>query len=91
MLTRVGAKSGKLCKTALMRAELRRGAAKRGRRAAELTGAEKASSREGAAATWQDYASYQHTTDRQIPVFVLEPMRSRSRFASHSCGEYPSI
>ena len=26
--------------------------------------------------TWPDYATYQTKTDRQIPVFVLEPVTS---------------
>lgn len=29
-----------------------------------------------AVAVWPDYASYQTKTDRQIPVFVLTPVRA---------------
>jgi deazaflavin-dependent oxidoreductase (nitroreductase family) len=41
--------------------------------ARELTGDEKATWWERAVAAWPDYANYQKKTDRQIPVFVLEP------------------
>ena len=30
---------------------------------------------ERAVEAWPDYATYQEKTDRQIPVFVLEPVR----------------
>ena len=41
--------------------------------AREVTGEEKAQWWERAVAAWPDYASYQERTDREIPVFVLEP------------------
>lgn len=39
----------------------------------EATGDEKATWWERATDVWPDYDSYQAATDRQIPVFVLEP------------------
>ena len=105
VLTSVGAKSGKLRKTALMRVEhdgvyavvaslggspkhpvwyynlrkephveLQDGAVKRDYLAREVTGDEKAVWWARAVETWPDYAKYQQKTERQIPVFVLEPM-----------------
>ena len=105
VLTSIGAKTGKLRKTALMRVEhdgtyavvasqggapkhpvwyhnlkanphveLQDGAVKRDYQAREVTGTEKAVWWERAVATWPDYARYQSKTDRQIPVFVLEPI-----------------
>ncbi len=105
ILTSVGAKSGKLRKTPLMRVEhegvyavvaslggapknpvwyhnlrknphveLQDGATRRDYTAREVTGEEKAAWWERAIETWPDYASYQAKTDRQIPVFVLEPL-----------------
>jgi F420H(2)-dependent quinone reductase len=105
VLTSVGAKTGKLRKTALMRVEhegvyavvasmggapkhpvwyynlrnnphveLQDGATKLDYKAREVTGGEKAIWWERAVESWPDYASYQKRTDRQIPVFVLEPM-----------------
>ena len=41
--------------------------------ARELSGAEREQWWERAVAVWPDYAEYQKKTDRQIPVFVLEP------------------
>ncbi|MGH2630797.1 MAG: nitroreductase family deazaflavin-dependent oxidoreductase [Actinomycetota bacterium] len=41
--------------------------------AREVSGDEKAVWWERAVATWPDYAKYQTKTERQIPVFVLEP------------------
>jgi F420H(2)-dependent quinone reductase len=104
VLTSVGAKTGKLRKTALMRVEhdgvyavvaslggapkhpvwyhnlkanpqveLQDGATKRDYRARELSGDERAVWWERAVETWPDYANYEKKTDRQIPVFVLEP------------------
>lgn len=106
VLTTVGAKTGKLRKTALMRVEhegvyavvaslggsprnpkwyynlqanphveLQDGAVKRDYLAHEATGEEKALWWERAVETWRDYAGYQKKTSRQIPVFVLEPMK----------------
>jgi deazaflavin-dependent oxidoreductase (nitroreductase family) len=105
VLTSVGAKTGKLRKTPLMRVEhdglyavvaslggaphnpawyrnlkahphveLQDRATKRDYAAREVTGAEKAVWWERAVEAWPDYADYQAKTDRQIPVFVLEPM-----------------
>lgn len=105
VLTSVGAKTGKLRKTALMRVEhdgvyavvaslggaprhpvwyynlrkqphveLQDGEAKLDYRAREVTGDEKATWWARAVEAWPDYAKYQARTERQIPVFVLEPM-----------------
>ncbi len=110
VLTSVGAKSGKLRKTALMRVEhdgvyavvaslggapkhpvwyfnlrkephveLQDGPVKRDYLAREVTGDEKAIWWARAVETWPDYARYQQKTERQIPVFVLEPMRGGAR------------
>ena len=104
VLTSVGARTGQLRKTALMRVEhagtyvvvaslggapknpawyhnlktnphveLQDGAMKRDYTAREVTGDEKAVWWKRAVETWPDYANYQAKTDRQIPVFVLEP------------------
>ena len=40
----------------------------------EATGDEKAAWWARALEIWPDYAGYQERTERQIPVFVLEPM-----------------
>ena len=105
VLTSVGAKTGKLRKTALMRVEhdgeyavvaslggapkhpvwyynlkanplveLQDGPTKRDYLAREVTGKEKSAWWTRAVETWPDYANYQTKTDRQMPVFVLEPM-----------------
>ena len=105
VLTSVGAKTGKLRKTALMRVEhegvyavvaslggaprhpvwyynlrkephveLQDGALRRDYLAREVTGDEKAAWWARAVEAWPDYARYQAKTERQIPVFVLEPM-----------------
>ena len=105
VLTSVGARTGKLRKTALMRVEhdgvyavvasmggapqapglvlqpqgrpARRAAGRAGKRdymAHEAVGDEKAAWWARAVEAWPDYATYQTRTDRQIPVFVLEPM-----------------
>jgi deazaflavin-dependent oxidoreductase (nitroreductase family) len=104
VLTSVGAKTGKLRKTPLMRVEhdgtyavvaslggapehpvwyhnltanphveLQDRATKRDYTAREVFGDEKAIWWERAVEAWPDYASYQTRTERQIPVFVLEP------------------
>jgi len=104
VLTSVGAKTGKLRKSALMRVEhdgvyavvaslggapkhpvwywnlkanphveLQDGATKRDYTAREVTGAEKELWWPRAVDAWPQYASYQQKTDRQIPVFVLDP------------------
>jgi deazaflavin-dependent oxidoreductase (nitroreductase family) len=105
VLTTLGAKSGKLRKTALMRVEhdgvyavvasrggapqhpqwyfnlvanplveLQDGPDKRDYRAREVLGDEKALWWERAVAVYPPYAAYQKKTERQIPVFVLEPV-----------------
>ena len=53
--------------------ELQDGPVRQDLTARELTGDEKATWWERAVAAWPDYANYQKKTDRQIPVFVLEP------------------
>jgi deazaflavin-dependent oxidoreductase (nitroreductase family) len=53
--------------------ELQDGATKRDYVAREVTGDEKQVWWERAVQAWPDYATYQTKTDRQIPVFVLEP------------------
>ncbi|MFF5337140.1 nitroreductase family deazaflavin-dependent oxidoreductase [Streptomyces sp. NPDC013181] len=104
ILTTVGAKTGKIRKTPLMRvehdgryavvasqggapthpvwyhnlkadprAELQDGPERRDMTAREVTGEEKALWWERAVEAFPDYADYQRKTDRQIPVFVLEP------------------
>lgn len=107
VITSVGAKSGKLRKTPVMRiehdgryaavasqggapehpgwyfnfvahprVELQDGADKKEYVAREVTGEEKATWWERAVAVWPPYADYQQKTDREIPVFVLEPVSS---------------
>jgi F420H(2)-dependent quinone reductase len=104
ILTTLGAKSGKVRKTPLMRVEsegryavvaslggapkhpvwyhnvkanphveLQDGPAKQDLVAREVTGDEKAKWWEVAVDAYPDYADYQRKTERQIPVFVLEP------------------
>ncbi len=104
VLTTVGAKTGMLRKTALMRVEhngvyavvaslggapkhpvwyfnilkqphveLQDGEAKRDYLAREVTGDEKAIWWERAVAAYPPYEDYQKKTEREIPVFVLEP------------------
>lgn len=106
LLTTVGAKSGKLRKTPLMRVEydgeyaivaslggapknpvwyynvtknprveLQDGQVTGDYEAREVFGDEKAVWWERAVQAWPDYAEYQTKTDRQIPVFVLTPVR----------------
>ena len=105
VLTSVGAKTGKIRKTPLMRVEhdgtyavvaslggapehpvwyfnlkanphveLQDLATKRDYTAREVTGDEKTLWWDRAVEAWPDYANYQKKTDRQIPVFVLEPV-----------------
>jgi deazaflavin-dependent oxidoreductase (nitroreductase family) len=104
VLTSVGAKTGALRKTPLMRVEhdgryvvvaskggapehpvwywnlvrnphveLQDGADRRDYDARLLEGDERAEWWDRAVAVWPDYAGYQTKTDREIPVFVLEP------------------
>ncbi|MEU3512981.1 nitroreductase family deazaflavin-dependent oxidoreductase [Streptomyces longwoodensis] len=54
--------------------ELQDGPGRRDYRAREVTGAEKAEWWERAVAAFPPYADYQTKTDREIPVFVLEPL-----------------
>jgi F420H(2)-dependent quinone reductase len=106
LLTTVGAKTGKLRKTPLMRVEHNGeyaivaslgGAPKNpvwyhnvkanprvelqdrtvtgDYQAREVFGDEKALWWERAVRAWPDYANYQTKTDRQIPVFVLTPVK----------------
>lgn len=106
VLTSVGAKTGKLRKTALMRiehdgeyavvasrggaatnptwyhnlaknshVELQDGPRKLDYRAREVSGGEKATWWQRAVEVWPDYDKYQAKTKRQIPVFVLEPLK----------------
>jgi deazaflavin-dependent oxidoreductase (nitroreductase family) len=105
VLTSLGAKSGKLRKTALMRVEhdgayavvaslggapkhpvwywnlkaeplveLQDMAQRHDYTAREVTGDEKAVWWKRAVDAWPDYATYQTRTDRQIPMFVLDPI-----------------
>ena len=107
VLTSVGAKTGKIRKTPLMRVEhegtyavvaslggapvhpvwyhnlkanphveLQDLATKHEYTAREVLGDEKAVWWERAVDAWPDYANYQTKTERQIPVFVLDPMAS---------------
>lgn len=104
LLTTLGAKSGKIRKTPLMRVEhdgkyavvasqggapkhpvwyfnvksephveLQDGTVKQDMTAREVTGTEKAEWWERAVAAYPPYADYQKKTDREIPLFVLEP------------------
>jgi deazaflavin-dependent oxidoreductase (nitroreductase family) len=58
--------------------ELQDGPTKRDYTAREVSGDEKAVWWDRAVAAWPDYATYQTRTSRQIPVFVLEPLDTRS-------------
>ncbi|NYH91149.1 nitroreductase family deazaflavin-dependent oxidoreductase [Actinopolymorpha rutila] len=60
--------------TADPRVELQDGAITKDYVAREVTGEEKAIWWDRAVAAYPDYADYQKKTDRQIPVFVLEPI-----------------
>ncbi|MGZ4597885.1 MAG: nitroreductase family deazaflavin-dependent oxidoreductase [Actinomycetes bacterium] len=53
--------------------ELQDGAVRKTYRARLLEGAERAEWWQFAVDTWSTYASYQEKTDREIPVFLLEP------------------
>ncbi|MEW2491813.1 nitroreductase family deazaflavin-dependent oxidoreductase [Streptomyces sp. NPDC048411] len=59
--------------TADPRVELQDGPVRQDMNAREVTGEEKAMWWERAVQAFPDYADYQLKTDRQIPVFVLEP------------------
>ena len=54
--------------------ELQDGTHKQDMVAREVTGEEKALWWERCVAAFPDYADYQEKTDREIPVFVLEPI-----------------
>jgi deazaflavin-dependent oxidoreductase (nitroreductase family) len=56
--------------------ELQDGPSKGDYRAREVSGDERAQWWERAVEVWPDYAEYQTKTDREIPVFVLEPTGS---------------
>ena len=56
------------------RVELQDGTVRTDMRAREVTGEEKARWWERAVAAYPPYADYQEKTDREIPVFVLEPV-----------------
>ncbi|GAA2664960.1 nitroreductase family deazaflavin-dependent oxidoreductase [Streptomyces vastus] len=56
------------------RVELQDGTVRKDMRAREVTGEEKALWWERAVAAYPPYADYQKKTDREIPVFVLEPV-----------------
>ncbi|MGV9384229.1 nitroreductase family deazaflavin-dependent oxidoreductase [Nonomuraea sp. NPDC003707] len=56
--------------------ELQDGPAKQDMKAREVTGVEKAEWWERAVAAYPPYADYQKKTEREIPVFVLEPLDS---------------
>jgi deazaflavin-dependent oxidoreductase (nitroreductase family) len=56
--------------------EVQDGAARQDMVAREVTGAEKTQWWERAVAAYPSYADYQQNTDREIPVFVLEPVSS---------------
>ncbi|GGP82785.1 nitroreductase family deazaflavin-dependent oxidoreductase [Saccharothrix coeruleofusca] len=55
--------------------ELQDGPVRKDYTAREVTGEEKAVWWERAVAAYPDYADYQRKTDREIPVFVLEPVQ----------------
>ncbi|MFE9570503.1 nitroreductase family deazaflavin-dependent oxidoreductase [Streptomyces sp. NPDC006692] len=55
------------------RVELQDGTVRQDMTAREVTGEEKTQWWERAVAAYPDYADYQRKTDREIPVFVLEP------------------
>ena len=107
VLTTLGAKSGKVRKTPLMRVEhegryavvaslggapqhpvwyhnvvasplveLQDGPVRRDYLAHEATGDEKAEWWARAVAAWPDYETYQASTDRVIPLFVLDPVEA---------------
>jgi deazaflavin-dependent oxidoreductase (nitroreductase family) len=57
------------------RAELQDKASKADYTAREASGDERAVWWQRAVEVWPDYANYQTKTDRQIPVFVLEPVK----------------
>lgn len=104
IVTNIGAKTGKIRKTPLMRVEhegryaavasqggsprhpvwywnlrahprveLQDGPVKTAMTARELTGGERAQWWDRAVAAYPPYAEYQQKTERQIPVFLLEP------------------
>ena len=54
--------------------ELQDGPARGDYQAREASGEEREQWWQRAVEVWPDYASYQEKTDRQIPVFVLEPV-----------------
>lgn len=73
VITSVGADSGKRNLVEHPLVEVQDGPHRGDYTARELSGAEREQWWERAVAVWPDYAEYQKKTDRQIPVFVLEP------------------
>src|SRR5580704_8607451 len=73
IVTNLGASSGKVRKTPVMRVE-HDGRDKHDMRAREISGEERAQWWDRAVAAYPPYAEYQQKTTRQIPVFVLEPV-----------------
>ncbi len=67
--------------------ELQDGPVKRDMTAREVTGAEKAEWWERAVEAFPTYADYQEKTDREIPVFVLEPTDAGRGPESSACAE----
>jgi deazaflavin-dependent oxidoreductase (nitroreductase family) len=59
------------------RVELQDGPVKQDMKAREITGEERAVWWERAVAAYPPYAEYQQKTDRQIPVFLLEPVEEQ--------------
>ena len=105
IVTSIGARSGKIRKTPLMRVEhegsyalvasqggapthpvwyhnlvahpevdIQDGPVKRSYRVRELSGDERSAWWDRAVAAFPNYADYQRSTDREIPVFVAEPV-----------------
>lgn len=66
--------SGASTSRAHPRVELQDGTVNKDYESREVFDDEKAIWWERAVATWPDYADYQKTTERQIPVFVLTPV-----------------
>jgi deazaflavin-dependent oxidoreductase (nitroreductase family) len=58
--------------------EVQDGPVKQDMNAREVNGAEKTEWWKRAVAAYPDYADYQKKTDREIPVFVLEPVQFRA-------------
>jgi hypothetical protein len=72
IVTSIGARSGKLRKTPLMRVE-HEGSYALVSSLREVSGEERAAWWERAVSGSPSYGDYQQRTDRQIPVFVADP------------------